>query len=326
MSSDRFLPLTERILRQLPGPQGVWIALWAAVPWLNAGANLLQDEDARSVIWEQSDVMIVLSYAAMSFAVAITLWGAKRIARRLGTLLSTSEVLRGEAGESFRELNSVTGPLVGSATVAVAFGLGQLIEGNPAGSLLRVVTWFVVGLALFTFVWTYVSLQLGLDRLGRKELHIDSPLVDPGLGLQPLGRVAFMGLWMLLVWLVPVLLTALPDIVGVVLGLIVLVTALASFFLSLLRLHRQMSAVKAKELETARALYAQAYEPVRSERTANALERQHHLLQAADGLERRAREIHDWPIDEGIVARVATIATSVLAITVARLILDPVGL
>jgi len=84
--------------------------------------------------------------------------------------------------------------------------------------------------------------------------------------------------------------------------------------------------VKARELELARSLYAKAYEPVRSEATVEALDRQHHLLHAADGLERRAREIHDWPIDEGIVARVITIATSVAAITVARLILDPIGL
>jgi len=87
-----------------------------------------------------------------------------------------------------------------------------------------------------------------------------------------------------------------------------------------------MVGIKARELEFARTLYAQAYESVRTERTVDALERQHHILQAADVLERHAREIHDWPIDEGIVARVITIATSVVAITVARLILDPIGL
>jgi hypothetical protein len=54
--------------------------------------------------------------------------------------------------------------------------------------------------------------------------------------------------------------------------------------------------------------------------------RQHRLLGAADALEKRARAIHDWPIDEGILARVITIATSVIGITIARLILDPLGL
>jgi hypothetical protein len=41
-------------------------------------------------------------------------------------------------------------------------------------------------------------------------------------------------------------------------------------------------------LELARQLYAEAYEPLRSERTLEALERQHTLLRAADALEKRA--------------------------------------
>ena len=56
------------------------------------------------------------------------------------------------------------------------------------------------------------------------------------------------------------------------------------------------------------------------------LERRQRLLGAADGLEKRAHAIHDWPIDEGTFARVLTVATSVVGITIARLILDPLGL
>jgi hypothetical protein len=48
--------------------------------------------------------------------------------------------------------------------------------------------------------------------------------MDPGLGLRPLGDVAFMGLWILLASLVPLVLTGLPDVVGVVIGVAVLVT------------------------------------------------------------------------------------------------------
>ena len=132
-----------------------------------------------------------------------------------------------------------------------------------------------------------------------------------------------MGLWMLMMWLVPVLLTGLPDLVGVILGTLVLFGALAAFFLSLIGLHRQMIAVKASELALARDLYSQAYEPVRASPT---LERQRSLLGAAEALEKRAHAIHDWPIDEGTFARVLTITTSVVAMIVARLILEPLGL
>ena len=56
------------------------------------------------------------------------------------------------------------------------------------------------------------------------------------------------------------------------------------------------------------------------------LEQQRNLLSAADALEKRAKAIHDWPIDEGTFARVITIATSVVAITIGRLLLNPFGL
>ena len=168
--------------------------------------------------------------------------------------------------------------------------------------------------------------MFGLDRLGREHVVPDATRGDPGLGLRPLGAVAFMGLWMLLALLVPVLLTALPDLAGAALGMLVLAVGLAAFFLSLYRLHRQMVEVKERELAVARDLYAQAYAPVKSARTLEALEEQRGLLGAADALERRASAIHEWPIDEGTFARVITITTTVIAMTIGRLILDPFGL
>jgi hypothetical protein len=87
-----------------------------------------------------------------------------------------------------------------------------------------------------------------------------------------------------------------------------------------------MVEVKADELAVARALYAQAYQPVHEPRTLEALEQQRGLLGTADALEKRASGIHEWPFDEGTLARVITITTSVIAMTIGRLILDPLGL
>jgi hypothetical protein len=86
-----------------------------------------------------------------------------------------------------------------------------------------------------------------------------------------------------------------------------------------------MLELKGNEVGIARELYAEAYEPVRKSRTLEALERQYRLLGAADALEKRAHAIHEWPMDEGTVARVITIASSVVAITIGRLILKPLG-
>jgi hypothetical protein len=88
---------------------------------------------------------------------------------------------------------------------------------------------------------------------------------------------------------------------------------------------RQMVEVKEGELELARQLYAEAYEPVRTATTLETLGRQHTLLGAADALEKRARAIHDWPVAEGTWAWLIGIATSVVAIACARLILRPFG-
>jgi len=244
--------------------------------------NLLLDDDARSAVWEQGRVIVVLNYTALSFAIVMTLWGTTRLARQMELLDQASAPANdGEQTHVFGALNPVAGPLLASAATAAAFGGSSGVAGGWAAALVRGTTWFVLGIAIWTFLWTYGAVQLGLARFGRTPLHVEAVRADPALGLQPLGEVAFMGLWMLLVWLVPVLLTGLPDVVGAVVGLVVLTAALAAFFLPLLRLHRRMIEVKKRELTVARRLYAEAYQPVRETTTLETLERQQPLLGAA---------------------------------------------
>jgi hypothetical protein len=309
-------PLTERLLARRPRRRRLLVAAWALVPWGNGAINLLLDTKSKSAVWEQSGTLVVLNYAALSIGIVLAIWGSRRIARRL-------EDLRGAA--AFREANGVTAPLLGAVGLALAFGVSALVEDGLVAGVVRGVTWLIVGVPLWTFLWTYISLQIGLYRVGAEPILADARM-EPGLGLRPLGDVAFTGLWILLAWLVPLVLTGLPDVVGVVIGVVVLAGALATFFFSLVRLHHRMVEVKAEEVALARELYAQAYEPVRESPTLEVLEQQRNLLAAADALEKRARAINDWPIDEGTFARVLTIATSVVAITIGRLILDPFGL
>ena len=185
--------------------------------------NLLLDTESKSAVWNQSSTLVMLNYAALSIAIVLALWGANRIARRWEDLRPTmAKVLaNSDRREPFRELNSVLGPLFASGATAIVFAASALAHDGWIPALLRGATWVVVGFALWTFLWTYASLQLGLDRLGRERLLADAARVDPGLGLRPLGDVAFTGLWMLLAWLFPVLLTGLPDVVGVAIGLLV---------------------------------------------------------------------------------------------------------
>jgi hypothetical protein len=248
---------------------------WALLPWANAGANLLLDTET-SAVWEQRRVLVILNYAALTLAVLITLSGTRQIARRLEAL----------GADSFRAINSFLGPLVATAATALAFGVSAFVRDGLASALLRGTSWVILGIASWTFLWTYASLQLGVGRLGRAHIRRGVAVVDPGLGLLPIGALAFMGLWLLLAWLVPLLVTGLPDVVGFVLAVLVLGAGLGAFFFSLLGLHRQMVEVKKSELALARDLYAQAYEPVRRARSLEALDEQHSLLSAADALER----------------------------------------
>lgn len=300
----------------MPGGPWLWTGVVALVPWLNAGANLLLDTESKSAVWEQSGSVVILNYVALSLAVVMSIWGSGHIARRVDALYGAAP---------FRELNSAVAPVLGGVGMALAFGVSALVEDGLTAGLLRGITWLIVGTALWTFIATYVSLQIGLYRVGGERVA-DAARMDPGLGLRPAGDVAFTGLWILLAWLVPLVLTGLSDVVGVAIGAAVLASALATFFLSLVRLHHRMVDVKAEELAVARGLYAQAYQPIRENPTLDTLEQQRHLLTAADTLEKRAKSIHDWPIDESTLARVLTIATSVAAITIGRLILDPFGL
>jgi hypothetical protein len=309
-------PLTERVLARLPGERRLWVAAWALVPWLNGAVNLLLDSTSKSAVWEQRGTLVVLNYAALSFAIVMAVWGSRRIASRLEEACGS---------KPFRELNSVAAPLVGAGATAVAFGITALVEDGVVAAVVRGATWLILGVALWAFLWTFVSLQLGLYRLGADPIAEEARM-DPALGLGRLGEIAFTALWILLAWLVPLVLTGLSDLVGFVIGVGVLAAVLATFFLSLVRLHHRMVEAKREELAFARELYAQAYAPVRERPSLEALEQQRNLLAAADALEKRAKAIHDWPIDEGTFARVLTIATSVVAITIGRVILDPFGL
>jgi hypothetical protein len=229
--TSRLRPLTERILTAAPGPRELWLIAWALVPWLNAGTNLLLEPGARSAIWDQSRTLIILNYAASSAAVVVTLWGTARIARRLEDLRGELKDLKLPTRQPFHEVNRVLVPFVAAGVTAAAFAATALIEDGWTAGMLRGATWFVVGIPLWTFLWTYASLQLGLHRLGQSRLSADALRAGPSLGIRPLGDLAFMGLWMLLAWLVPLVLTGLPEAIGVVIGLSVLAAGLATFFL-----------------------------------------------------------------------------------------------
>lgn len=322
------VPLTERILSRLPGPRLAWVVAWALVPWLNlAVVAALGAGD-----WTRPGVPLgeVLNRTAVTFAVLLSLWGTARISdelRSLGPSLATVvEQEEPDVERLFHGIDSTPVPLLLTAATMVVLPLDEVVAGEPAAALIQAATWLVIGIPLWTAVWVYVILQIGLNRLGRGHLTLQAYRGDRSLGLRPVGSIAFTGFWMLIGSVGPLVLTNLSDLPGVIVGVGVLVAGVGLFFLSLRRLNRQMVAIKQRALERALDLYRQAYQPVWAEPTLDMLERQAGLLKAAEDLERRAERIQEWPFDEATFARVVTIASTVAAAIIARIILDPVGL
>jgi hypothetical protein len=322
------VPLTERVLTRLPGPRPAWVVAWALVPWLNLAVVLA----SGTATWAETEVPVgeVVNRAAVTVAVLVSLWGASRLTADLRTVqLDLGKVVEHKAPDverSFHRIDSTLAPLLLTAAGVIVLPLDEVTGGEPGAALIQAATWVVIGIPSWTAVWVYLALQAGLNRLGRGHLTSEAYRGDRSLGLRSVGRLAFTGFWMLIGTVGPLVITNSSDVPGLVIGICVLVAGVGLFFLSLRRMNRQMVTVKQRELQRALDLYRLAYEPVRDEPSLDVLQQQAGLLSAAEALEKRAERIQEWPFDEATFARVVTIASSVAAIIVGRLILDPVGL
>ena len=269
-------PLTERILAALPGSRLGLIVAWALLPWVNLAVVV----SAEALDWSDptDHSTEVLNRAAVSFAILLSLWGATRISVALAGLRpALAEVIDQELPEVerlFRGLDSAAVPLTLTVLVGVLLPLDEALNDDPVAAAVQAVTWLLVGIPLCTAVWVYVVLQLGLHRLGRGQVTLAGYRGDRTLGLQAVGSLAFTGFWMLLGTLTPLAVTGTADRPAVLVTTGVLLAGVALFFLSLHGLHRQMSVIRRRELDRARVLYQQAYQPVQKEPSLAVLEQQ----------------------------------------------------
>lgn len=322
-------PLTERILARLPGPRIGWMAIWALLPWVEH-ATFLWLQTAGILAGRHNPAGGAFARVAFSSAIFLSLWGSGKIGREIQALRPNLSrmVRRGSEDPAalFRNVASTAGPLLLNAAAIVVFVTQTVLEAGWAESIVRAGAWLLIGPAIWTFVWVYLSLQVGLDRLGRWHLELDPDSEDRYLGLRPVGRLAFSAFWILVAAAAPLALLNVGDLVTLTLTLLVLGLGVGVFFLSLRRLNRRMVASKQQQLAWARGLYQQALRPVKSQGTLEAVERQAALLSVTEALERRAERIQEWPFDEATFARVVAIASFVTAGTLARLILAPFGI
>jgi hypothetical protein len=318
---DLDIPITERILRRLPGPRWALITLWAAVvlvtPFVIVASKWVTGPPSPF-----DPVGELAPQAVLSYVVALLLWGVARLVDRATALrpdvqrLTDEELQPGEAAGPW----NVAGPVTLSALVVLVVSWSSWSMNGIVPTLVVLPLLGLAVLPVMTFVWTYVRLLIGLDQLGRARLALEPFPQDRSLGLGVVGSLAFSGFAILVAAAVPVLLATTRNPTTFFIAAAILGVNIPVFFLSMLRLHRQMSWAKARYVGEARALYAAAYAPLRIDPSVSVLRTQAPVLDAARALEERAQRVQAWPISEGLIAIMGFVVAGVTSGIVVRFV------
>jgi hypothetical protein len=309
------------LLRHLPGPRWALIVVWAiavlATPFVLAGAKWLTG--ASDSIDGLGDLG---PQAVLTYVVALLLVGVARLVDQASALRPDIDRLTDHGTQTSRAASSwdVAGPVALTVLVVLVASWGSWSTNGSSLTLVVLPFLALAVLPVMTFVWTYVRLLIGLDRLGSARLALEPFPQDRSLGLGAVGSLAFGGFVLLVAAAVPTLMATTGNLTTFVIALGVLVVNIPIFFGSMWRLHRQMSDARARHLQDARVLYAAAYEPLRTDPRVSVLRAQAQVLDAARALEERAEHIQVWPIDAWLIAIIGFIVAGVTSGLVVRLI------
>jgi hypothetical protein len=315
------IPITERMLRRIPGPRWVLIALWAAAV-LMTPLVLVAAKRITGSGTEADSLGELAPQAVLAGVVVLLLCGVARLVNQARTLgpdvqrLTNDKQLLSEA----RRGSDFAGPAGLSAAVLMLVSSSSWSVNGvvPTISVLPLLALAI--LPVMTFVWTYIRLLLGIDQLGRARLALEPFPQDRSLGLGAVGSQASSGFVLLVAAAVPTLLATTRNPTTFFIALAILGLNIPIFFMSMWGLHRQMSGAKARYVSEARALYAAAYEPLRANASLAVLRRQASVLDAAQALEDRAGRIQAWPVSDGLIAIIGFVVAGVTSGMVVRFI------
>lgn len=255
------LPLTERILAWLPGPRWLWVLLWGLSPLIRP-FELLGILRLTGQPVAPGFVQAQLPFDLLSVYVeCVSLWAASKLVREVKRIQPTLDRLTAEAEGShlqvFRRLGSTWGPLLltsAMVVVVVAGGIEYATRVGPAAAALTIPFYVLMTLPMMTAFWVYLALLAGLNRLGSLRLALDPFPEDRSLGLRPVGGLAFTAFWILVAALVPLVVFSIHNPFDLAINLVLFLSGVLIFFLSLLRLHAQMLSAKRQYLQQAREL------------------------------------------------------------------------
>ena len=313
-------PLTERVLDRLPGPRLAWMLAWAS---LGSAAYLLTHVASPTATYPGDAFLLV--FAVVNF---VGLWANAAIGRRVdGLQPRLADMLEpGQASEAFRSVGSTIGPLAFALVATLVYEIADFVANPNLAQGLRVVPVFFGQLAGAAFIWVYVAVLVSLIRIGGRPLRLPSFESDPGLGLRPFGQIAFIGFVGVALSIAGFMATTGGDPRTGFSGLLVMFALGGLFFVSLYRLHLQMVTARSGYLAWARDLYAQALAPLRASPTVEVLERQAARITAATEIERRVKEIAEWPFDDWVLRTLVAILLGATAGVAARAVATGIGI
>jgi hypothetical protein len=224
-----------------------------------------------------------------------------------------------------RGIDNAVGPLVIAAVAVLAEVASPMVASSPMANLVDGVLVVTFAVPIATWIWTYGAVLLAIDELGRRSLPHEPFPADRGLGLLEIGRVPFNAFWLFAIAALANFVLVANDLIGYVIGLGVFLIVLAALVVSIWRLHRQMVTAKGRYVAEARRLVSEASAPFVRDSSLDALQAQAPRVAAAEGFEKRAEAILEWPIDERIVARTVLIATGAIAGLLARVAATQLG-
>lgn len=316
-------PMTERILTRLGRPRWFWVSAWGSIPMVTPFVLLaaLAASGKEASFGSLADLLV--PQLVLAYVVVILLWGVGRLTRDATALQPEMKRLTkvDPPDHALPSRSSIWGPTLLTAAIALVITAGTWARFGPLAALAVLPLLTLTVLPSMVFVWTYVHLLRGLDRLGGARLALEPFPQDRSLGLSAVGSLAFTGFVLLVAAAVPVLLIISQDPLTLFISLAVVVVSVPLFFLSMWGLHRQMAAAKARYVAEARTLYAAAYEPLRGNPSVSVLRSQASVLEAARALEERAQRILVWPIDEGLLAITGFVVAGVASGIIVRFVL-----
>lgn len=324
---DAVRPLSERILVSLGRPRMLWTVAWSAVALVSPFAFAAGASISDRPLGIEALTNLLVTQVAIAYACFVLLVGTGVLARRAGTLSQELAALESDGAhvDLFGRADSRAGPILLTIAVTAIVSAGGAMTYGALGPLASLPFLFVYLVPILTFVWVYVTILVGLNRVGRHPLTLTGFPEDRTLGLRSIGTLASAGLGFLLIAAAPVLIAAGDEPVTLAIGLGIVGIALAAFVASMWPLHQQMARAKERYVASTRRLYADAYAPMMEDASQATLEAQSGALGAARSLDERAQSLQTWPIDEGTLRFVAVIVSGVVTSLVVRAVFAALG-